>query len=314
LRARTGLVLAALITLVAACGGGAGPATSKHPEGLGDVARRTAVLPVQAYIMTRAQNDVVNRAVVRITDACMSRQGFPTGLAAAFKPPAGGHVDDFLDRRYASVYDKPTALRYGLHLPTMVDTPTMPPEDPRFTPEVAKALFGDIRDNPPAEEVNVAAGRTAYGGCMGQAEAQLAKGTRYTVALGEGYAQPARLLSLDTTDNEDPRVLAAQARWSACMAESGYDIDNTVSDDDPIPGIDLNSPKPSAAEIKLALVEVACQDKTHVVQTWFEVESAYQRAKIDEQAEVFAQIRRENQLVVERAAALVGEPVPAGTS
>ena len=256
----------------------------------------------------------MHRAAQKLADACMARQGFSVGLPDLYEPPSDKELGNFLDRRYALVYDDKTARKYGLHVPRYVEHGTkLPPVDPAYTEQVMAALFGADGDRRSPEDVDVSRGRLTSGGCLGQAEAELATGSRYLVSIGRSYAQPVRALNLDQTSAEDPRVKAAQGAWSACMARAGYRQKTTLSDLGSIPGVDLNAPTPSVAEIQLALQEVKCQQQTRVVDIWFQVESEYQRAKIDEQAEVFAEIKKENQQLLQRAADLLGEAVPAGS-
>lgn len=56
--------------------------------------------------------------------------------------------------------------------------------------------------------------------------------------------------------------------------------------------------------------EVKCQQRTKVVDIWFDVESEYQRMKIDQQAEVFAETKKENDELIQRAADVLGEETP----
>lgn len=295
-----------LFALLTGCGANStSPSTdSSH---LGTAGART--LPIQAYALTPEQEKVVYRATQQLADACMRKQGYDVGLPDRLTPPPGGHIDGFLDRRYAAVYDEATARRYGYHVPRYVDVPRLPPTDPRFTPEAVQALFGTDSEKNSVESVNVAAGRTSYGGCMREAELKLAKGTSYVADIGQGLAQPVRLLNLDPAPADDPRVNAAQAAWSACMATKGYQVARTIGDDNQVPKLDLNTPLPSPAEIAEAVTDVHCQQRTKVVDIYFTVESEYELKKINEQPEVFAQIKRENAELVARAAALVGSDV-----
>lgn len=266
-------------------------------------------LPIQALMLTRTQDSLVHRAMQRLVAPCMKAQGFDVGLPDQLQPPAGGHQPDFLDRRYDPVYDETTARKYGYHLPSQVDLPQLPPEDPRMTPAARDALFGTDAEEHTDGEVDIAAGRTAGGGCTGLAEKRLGAEMSY-VSPATYWSQPVRLLALDPTSADDPRVLAAQKKWSTCMAEKGYRVTNTVSDENRQPRFDLTSRLPSKAEVAAALWDVQCQQRTRVVQIAFQAESAYERTKIDEQAQVFAQIKKENETLVDRAATFLGEDAP----
>jgi hypothetical protein len=86
------------------------------------------------------------------------------------------------------------------------------------------------------------------------------------------------------------------------MAEQGYELADTLDDNVSKYAPSVKSYEPSQEEIDMALWDVQCQERTGVVQTWLEVESAYQEEKIDEQAEAFAAIKAENELILKRAA------------
>jgi hypothetical protein len=281
---------------------------SDHDAAGGDRGSGARTLPIEAYILTADQRKVVHRAVQHLANECMKRQGFDVGLPDLYQPTVNGRAYGFLDRRYAAVNDEKTARQYGLHVPLYVENPR-PPAEPEMSQEAIGALWGPPGSGHARDDVDVSRGRLSSGGCVGQAESQLALGTHYIDGIGEGYAGPVRILNLDNTPDEDPRVIAAQAAWSSCMAEAGYQLKSTL-DDQAVPGVDLATPLPSRAEVALAVREVRCQDRTKVVDIAFEVESEYEVKKIDEQAEVFAEIRKENEELIQRAADLLGEEVP----
>lgn len=296
------------------------PADASHrtPSSLSpspSVTRQGAVsggkaLPIQAYMLTDAQQQVVHRAAQRIADECMKKQGFDVRLPDYHgESGVDGQPPDFLDRRYAAVYDRDIAAKYGLHVPSMVEHPVRPPDTP-MSDAAVEALVGAEADRTSGKDVDVSAGRLTYGGCLGQAESKLAQGSHYLVALGEALAEPVRQLNLDHAATDAPAVSAAQAAWSACMAKSGYRLASTLADVDGVPGVDMWARRPSPAEIALALHDVACREKTHVVDIAFKAEAAYETKKIDEQAQVFAQVEKENEEVIQRAADLLGATTP----
>lgn len=264
------------------------------------------VLPIQSYVLTAEQRKVVFRAAEHIADVCMTAQGFKSGLLSDYQTSTV--LDNLVFRRYAGVYDERTAEKYGYHLPGQTDDS---PSTGRDLDQAAMtAMYGKFGEGSAREDVDVAAGKLTYGGCMGKAEAQLAKGTRFIVGIGQGYAEPVRELSLDTKPASNVKVLAAQRRWAACMAESGYQMKATVAENPSMKTLDLDTPRPTAAEIEMARADVKCQKRTNVVRTWYEAEVAYERRVIDKHAEEFADIRKDNDTLIQRAAKLLGESAP----
>lgn len=301
-------IAAALTFLLAGCSTQNSSSTAEH----GNITGQNAgahTLPIEAYVLTAEQEKVVYRAVQRLTESCMKKQGFDGGLPDRIDLRAGGRSENFIDRRYAAVYDEATARKYGLHLPLLVENPEPPPA-PEMSNEFVEALYGPMSAGNPRENVDVSKGQLTYGGCMGEAEKALVGRSRYLVSIGQAPSEPVRNLNLDPSASEDPRVIAAQAEWSSCMAANGYRLESTTAEVEGIPGVDITLPAPSKAEIALALQEVKCQQETKVIDIWFQVESKYQEKAIDENAELFAEIRDENTDLIERAADLLGEETP----
>lgn len=260
-------------------------------------------LPVETYLLTEDEKALVHEAAQLLTARCMESLGRPERLPDLYSTDQVGRIG-FLDRRYAAVYDIGTARRYGLHVPQYVEHPSRPAITP--LPKAAeRALYGAPAERHPRERVDVAAGRLTFGGCLGQAEAELAAGTRHVVGIGQTPSEPVRRLDLDDTPSKDPAVVQGQEAWSACMSERGYRLASTIAPVDDVPGVDVEAPYPSEAEIDLAVAGVDCQHETGVVETWFQVEKEYQAAQIRRDAALFQQVRDENALVVERATATV---------
>jgi len=98
----------------------------------------------------------------------------------------------------------------------------------------------------------------------------------------------------------DARVVDAVADWVSCMAEGGYNIEDPW--DHLPPEMDITTPKPTQAEIEMALHDVRCQQRTGYVELWNETEAKMQQEMIDETPEVFAQIQDEHAALLKRAA------------
>ena len=68
-------------------------------------------LPIEAYMFTTEQKRVIHRAMQRLVMPCMKAQGFSIGLPDRIEAGPDWHQPDFLDRRYAGVYDEATIDR-----------------------------------------------------------------------------------------------------------------------------------------------------------------------------------------------------------
>lgn len=290
--ARTTTVLVALALAVGGCSLG-NEETPAPPTPPGVAELLDAGLPVERYLLTVAQTQLVARAVRSLVEPCMRAAGFSRGVPDLAEVAPGSRRPDYLDRRYADVPDRATARRHGYHRATEARS-TSP------DPALLRALLGRKK----AGWINVAEGRTRYGGCVGKAERQLASGMTY-VSPAVGAAHWVEVLARDDSATEDARVAMAQIAWSDCMQQAGH----TVSGGPTQAGTayDLTTARPSEDEVRAALVDVSCQEKSDLVRTWFEVESQYQRGAIDDRDLVFRQIREENALLVDRAATLLGE-------
>jgi hypothetical protein len=205
-------------------------------------------------------------------------------------------------RRYAGVYDRSVAARWGYHPPDYVANDEYFANLPPIDEAELEAMGGTY------EEREVAAATTGYrAGCYGESDAYLLAGTvSYTSVDGHARAEAVRVLLGEGSSHYlvDPRVLAAQAAWSACMAKGGYDLANPLADK-PLDLISVDSPVPWASEIEMALWDVDCQAESGVVEVSFEVESEFQRGVIDRDAEVFARVLVDNELIVRHAAEAV---------
>lgn len=96
-----------------------------------------------------------------------------------------------------------------------------------------------------------------------------------------------------------PAVRKVFAAWSACMAGKGY----TVPSPPQAAGrFSISTPKPSQREIDMAVADVRCKDRAHVVPVWFGVEYQMEETSIQRNFTQLAAIRKK--LALEQRAAL----------
>ncbi|MBD0670223.1 hypothetical protein [Streptomyces sp. CBMA156] len=260
---RTVLTACAVAVCVAA-GGAAGYTATAGRGPARDGSTRTD-LPVQAYLLTYQQRDDLNSAYERLVERCMRDRGAPIQPLTHVRPP----LKDFLERRYG-LTDLEQAERYGYGLPPTRDAAAAP-APPELT-EAQRLVY----DGGPGEGPSQ--------GCVGWAVQQIGDTARVRETP---VAMELQRKSWDASA-KDPRVVAATARWSACMSALGYHVSSPV-DTAATPTSD------QAAERALAASEVRCSRSSGVVREWFAVEAAYQDEMIE---------RNKDALLAERSAAL----------
>jgi hypothetical protein len=254
------------------------------------------VLPIGRYLFTDAQTSELVAAHSELVAACMKRYGFgyrvPTASPHGQLPPN--------ESRYGVM--TPEQARYGYHFMAVEiarqqagAAPAQKP--PAVTPAMAAVLSGRSGGS-------VNGRRVPSGGCNAEATTRLGgKNGRY------GDPDIAESIQADsfTRSQSDARVLKVFAAWSSCMRTRGYDYqDPNAAVDDPRWSA---SREPTRAEVATAQADVACKRRTNLVGVWSSVESAYQGAAIEANAEALSAAKATMQQELRTAAALLG---PAG--
>ncbi|GAA4630737.1 hypothetical protein GCM10023196_057300 [Actinoallomurus vinaceus] len=117
------------------------------------------------------------------------------------------------------------------------------------------------------------------GGCGGEVDRTLDGPDAYMTAF-----RAANEMEMDSfhTTRRDPKVKAAEKTWSVCMKDKGYDLPADVfaaSDRLHLPDV-RPRPKPGDKEIKVAVADARCVDRSRVAVVWNALEIAYQRRAI----------------------------------
>lgn len=99
----------------------------------------------------------------------------------------------------------------------------------------------------------------------------------------------------------DPRILAVQRSWSACMAARGYTYQTVLQ-----PEQRRWPSTPTRAEIATAVADVSCKTRVNLPNTWLAVEAAYQRALIAENLALLSQLQTNFGVLLHRAETLLG--------
>jgi hypothetical protein len=227
----------------------------------------------------------------------MSQFGF-TWTARAAHVPAPNQVD-----RLYGVSDLATAQRYGYHLPsTSTRAGGGPRADRSLSAPERLVLSGDTtgagasaNDSPDSYRGKP----IPAGGCAAQAR---------QLTIGVDDVDPTRVADAITVgmwekSKTDPRVVAVIKLWSECMKRSGYTYASPLDAGGDRPEW-LRAATPSAAEIRTAVADVTCKQRTNLIGTWFTIESAYENGAIHLHIEQLTQIRNQWAAAAARAAQL----------
>lgn len=120
--------------------------------------------------------------------------------------------------------------------------------------------------------------KVPVGGCIGESRARVGD----VVPVLE-LTESAVAYATEQADR-DPRVLQGFAEWSQCMTEAGFDYATPWdSNDDP----QWATPHADELEIKVAVADVACKNKTDLTGLRVAVAAAWQREFIRAHSEEF---------------------------
>jgi hypothetical protein len=242
--------------------------------------------PLDDYVLSPAELGEIAQASQTLVGRCMA--GFDVDPLPP--PPPGPALRTWNDWRYGLT--DPAAAQRGYRRDAQ--QPATPPEPvlARPTAEQTAALTGS-------------GARTVHGrpvpdgGCLGQADMAL---------RGSGFADVdrdlAQRLSAESFDRsrDQPRVRAAIAGWSRCMARRGYRYPDPLAPvADPCfrPGV----PPPSATEIATAVADVDCKRQSDLVGIRFAAERSYQQLSVADHRAELDRLRQANtaQLAAARA-------------
>jgi hypothetical protein len=228
---------------------------------------RDISLPLDAYVQDFAERQTVLRAEYVLTKSCVEQFGFQFTAPAWDKSPAdvpnGGQPAHY---RLYGLLDDDHAKQMGYHSYG---------ENPASEAAYAAKKLSDDYYNVVAAKFGggVFDGKTIPdGGCLGAAQREVEGTTDLSMPLQ---------LAFDawTASNSDSRVVAAFAKWSKCMADSGYDYSSpTEANNDP----KWSGDKASAEEIAVAVADVNCKKTTNLVGIRIAVDAAYQRETISQ--------------------------------
>ncbi|MFF7369760.1 hypothetical protein [Streptomyces tricolor] len=256
-----------------------------EPPALGAVPHTVGVehlrLPVERYMLSPHQALTLDEASDAAVRACMRR------LSVPYPPPARSAADPaerrqavngytVLYRRYG-LTDAAEARTWGYHAPTTTPgrSPAKSAQPKPPSPAARGVLTGVDTSGSP---LTAHRGRPVpRGGCLGEAARLLGAASPQGPGTDpEGIVARIKADSFERS-MADPRVRKVFSAWSACMRSRGFEMSTPM---DEVPS--ANAERPSREEIAQARADVACKERTNLVGVWFAVESAYQKAAIEE--------------------------------
>ncbi|MFI9051007.1 hypothetical protein [Streptomyces sp. NPDC053427] len=263
-RTRAATALALLLLLTAACTGAPQePTPARHSTAPPPPARQAGQLklPLDAYAPTDAEIQAVDDA----QDVLMRRCMHHLGRAWKTLPRVAARDNEPQNLRRYGAIEAEAARRYGYH----------PPPDPPSV--VRRNRVWDERETLPAEVARAAYGRTGEGGCLQTARHRLGGGT----APPDYHAFNRLTGTALEASRRAPEVRGAMRKWSACMAEAGFDHPDALS---AAGSRRWETPGPTPAERATARTDVACKRSTRLVTVWAAAETRIQLRLIRENA------------------------------
>ncbi|MFF2657182.1 hypothetical protein ACFVUH_07430 [Kitasatospora sp. NPDC058032] len=251
-------------------------------------------LPIEAYLLTTEQSKQLVAARTALTNRCMARFGFVVTPPPA--PPGGGSMAKSLTQRRYFVTDVAEAAQYGYtsKTPTSDEKPSRAPEPPAYllaltgSPDGRAAVLPGQTPQGDGKEVN--GQKVPPGGCIGEASGRLGA----TAENGNGGDTQ---LALDVKNTgwkqsqADTRLLAAFSAWSGCMKAKGYDYPTPIAATDDPQWQTLGAASEKARQT--ATADATCKAEHNVVGIWFTVESAYESALIEQNAEALRAVKQD---------------------
>jgi hypothetical protein len=245
-------------------------------------------LPLDAHQVHNQQQQSVQEATRVVARACMARYGFDWHGNDLTPQP---DLDALAKRRYGLI-NADDAAQYGYQAPpAVIGHPAS--KNSGYTPS-ADELAVWRGTAPSGSRVN--SQPVPAGGCQGEVNRKMEAGAP------QSDTNLAQNLSVEsyTKSKTDSRLVAAQAKWSSCMKQAGYDYQDSW---DPVA---VNwSTRGNAEQIATATADVGCRRQTNLVGIWVAVDSAYQEQLIEENAQQLDLVRRQLNSELRNAAAVL---------
>jgi hypothetical protein len=257
--------------------------------------------PLESYqAVTAQQQDSLSTATELITEQCMSAAGFSYPVTVE---PADGvttlQVVEHLDIGLTSLAQvrssgfTPTGNVAKFLAARTRPAPGFAQEQRRYGTAWASALLGAVPGAPASAQhlgCRQAANLLLYGDPTGNPNSD---GVTSVYFVANDWTQ------------SDPRVLAAERAWSACIARHGLTA-STPTD------LEFRSwpAVPTPVEVADAVTDVRCKQQSNLANIYLTVQAAYQRAAIELNAPSLTELQSDFGVLQARARHLLELPAP----
>jgi hypothetical protein len=203
----------------------------------------------------------------------MARFGFTYAIPSTTSAMQYDSDATNMSRRYG-ISDEQIASRWGYEVPGANAVLNQTNDAQSLSDAEYEVLYGHAKTSNTAAVPSLPNGEAIpTGGCKGEANALFLQHTPAAAADIAGQLDTQSFYESQSSG----QVVAAVAAWSMCMAADGYHFKTPFDATTAYAG----STSPSPQEIKTALTDIGCKNKTHLVNTWDSVESAIQNQLIE---------------------------------
>lgn len=249
-------------------------------------------LPLEKFMLSYADEMLIQEARDRAEISCMQRLGFPGWKTETIgsNPPQSSNASN-MHRRYG-LSDASQAAQYGYRVPGDSRRNGAPDIADQETPEAAVALTGKSSTGETRSQLKGKA--LPEDGCMGEVRQK----------VGNSNMDLVEELSIKSFEQSQrsPEVQEATTRWSTCMKGKGYSVDSIWD------AGELIDPTKGSSDVDathLAVSEVECKEQTNLIDVWFTTEKAVQEQLIKVHSADLLQASSKNGDVIQQARAEV---------
>lgn len=248
------------------------------------------LLPLFAYLQSNSEYDTYVQAYNTVVSRCMLKYGFvdPHQVYAGPSIPS-------MYRRYG-LTDIAAARKWGYQMPPMLVVNNVPVSAAELTHAWNYVLTGGTLLRPSSKPVSYGGKVLPAGGCSGEANRLLGE------ARVSGMTLAQQLMNTAYSQSQtNPVVVAAVAKWSACMAAHGFTYSSPYAPFQKY-SLDKQGSAPSKLEIDTAITDIGCKHKSNLVAIWFGVEKSDEETLIQQHFAALTELRSD--LARTQAAAL----------
>lgn len=226
-----------------------------------DYAKGTITLPLDAYVPTREEIALIDKANDKLITDCVKKAGLIY--------PAPGHSTSLDQDRRFGIWNPDLAGKYGYGLPPSLSGSATP----QTLPQETIAAVRKCRQEIATTLLPVNTGKT-----VGNA-------TVINTVNGNAYDQA----------RQDPRWSQIREEWSQCLRDQGIKPVNGLDEWMP------EAPSDKQAEIRIAVADVKCKTTVNMIQRLADINAAKQTTLIEKNDAALTEARKNKESVVSKA-------------